>query len=121
MLHLWHLQLFLEWLSKLGTIGALAGEVNAFGKEFSVASRLGKLASSVGMGSPAELTSWTFNTAMESAQEAAGVFKDSKRNMEQLRAAGVEGYANLTDEQIRSRSGSMAAATIGGNFSIRSI
>lgn len=103
-------------LSKLGTIGALAGEVNAFGKEFSVASRLGKLASSVGMGSPAELTSWTFNTAMESAQEAAGVFKDSKRNMEQLRAAGVEGYANLTDEQIRSRSGSMAAATIGGNF-----
>lgn len=92
--------------------------VQWFGEAFSTASKLGKGASAVGMGSPAQLASWTFNTAMESAQEGAGVFKETKRNLEDLRARGVEGYANLTDEDIRKKSGAMAANTIGGNFMV---
>ena len=103
-------------LSKLGTLGAAAGEANAFCAAFSTGSKLGKLASSVGLGSPAQLASWTLNTAMEAAQEGAGVFKETKKNLEDLRAQGVAGYVNLSDEDIRRKAGAMASNTVGGNF-----
>lgn len=119
-------------MAKLGKIGALVTEVgemgeatasatNWFGKAFSSANRFGRLATKVGLGSPAELTSFTFNTAMESAMEGAGVFKDAVAKMKDLRKRGVGEYANLNDEDIRSRAGDLAANTIGANFAILSL
>jgi len=119
-------------LSKLGKIGATISEVgqlgeatisgaNWFGKAFSTTNKFGKIASKVGLGSPAELTSWTFNTAMESAVEGAGVFKENIKKMQELRRNGAEGYANLTDSEIRERAGELAANTIGGNMAVLSL
>lgn len=111
--------------AKLGKIGAIAGEVgegieaaNAFGRAFSTTSKLGKVASKVGMGSWAELSSWTFNTAMEAAQEGSGVYKDTVKKLEKLRATGAKGYENITDEDIRQRAGKLASSTILENFGI---
>lgn len=95
-------------LAKLGTLGK-------FGQAFSTANRVGRLASRVGMGSWAELTSWTFNTAMEASMEGSGVFKEVKRRLELERAQGLN---NLSDDDIRERSGNMAANTVGGNFAV---
>lgn len=105
-------------LSKAGKIGALAGEVNAFGKAFSATSTAGKIASRVGMGSWAEISSWTLNTAMEAAQEGSGVYKEAFKRMNELRSNGVQGYADLTDEQIKERAGKLTANTIAGNFAV---
>ena len=113
-------------LSKLGTLSNAAklaqgigkGEqaFNAFGRAFSATNRFGKIASKVGMGSPAQLTAWTFNTAMEASVEASGVFKESMRNMKELRNQGIGEYANMSDEDMRERAGSLASNTVGGNF-----
>lgn len=94
--------------AKLGTLGK-------FGEAFSTVNKVGKFASKVGMGSWAELTSWTFNTAMEASMEGSGVFKEVKRRLELERAQGLN---NLSDEDIRERSGNMAANTVGGNFAV---
>lgn len=101
-------------LGKLGTLGK-------FGEAFSSATKLGQFASKVGLGSGAELTSWAFNTGMEAAQEGAGVFKDSVRNMQELRAKGIGEYANMSDEDIRQRAGKLAANTVISNFGILSL
>lgn len=94
--------------AKLGTFGK-------FGQAFSTTAKLGKFASKVGLGSWAELSSWTFNTAMEASQEGAGVFKEMKRRLELERAQGLN---NLSDEDIKARAGSLAANTIAGNFAV---
>ena len=101
-----------------GKIGAAAGDVNAFAREFSTATKLGRLASNVGMGSYAELSSWTLNTAMEAAQEGAGVFKDSKANLERLRAKGDPKYKDMSDDDIRHLAGTMAGNTVLANFGV---
>lgn len=97
--------------SKLGTLGK-------FGRAFSATTKLGRGLSKIGMGSWAELSSWTFNTAMEASQEGAGVFKEVKRRLEEGRAQGLPEYADLTDDQIKERAGNMAANTIAGNFAV---
>lgn len=114
--------------AKLGTVGALAtgaeelaagaDAVNWFGRAFSATTKFGRMASSVGMGSPAQLMSWTFNTAMESAMEGSQVFKDSMANMKQLRARGIGEFANMSDDDIRSKAGHLAANTVGSNFMV---
>jgi hypothetical protein len=103
--------------SGIAKLGAL-GKLGAFAEEFSTVTRLGKLASKVGVGSWAELSSLTFNTAMESAQEASGVFKDVKQRMEDKRDAGDPEYVNLSDEQIRERAGKLARNTFLGNVPV---
>jgi len=119
-------------LSKLGKVGAVVSEVgqagkgtisaaNWFGKSFSATNTFGKFLSKAGLGSPAELTSWAFNTAMESAVEGAGVFKENVKKMQELRRRGVAGYADLSDDEIRIRAGELAANTIGGNMAVLSI
>lgn len=90
----------------------------AFGAAFSTASKAGQIASKLGLGSFAELSSWTLNTAMEAAQEGAGVFKETKKNLEKLRSEGKDEYKDMSDEDIRQRAGDMAANTIAGNFAI---
>lgn len=116
-------------LSRLGKFGAVVSEVgqvgkgtvsaaNWFGKSFSTANKFGKFLNAAGLGSPAELTAWIFNTAMESAVEGAGVFKENVRKMQELRRKGVAGYSDLTDEEIRTRAGELAANTIGGNIAV---
>jgi hypothetical protein len=112
----------LGMLSKVAraTAGIAEGEqaFNAFGKAFSTTSRIGKVASSVGLGSPAELAAWTFNTAMESAMEGSQVFKDGLAKMKELRDRGVGEYANMSDEDMRTVAGKLAANTVGSNFMI---
>lgn len=105
-------------MSKLGMIGKASQGANWFGKAFSATSKIGKVASRVGVGSWAELSSLTFNTAMEAGVEASGVFKDAVKKMNELRAKGVEGFANLSDEDIRQRAGKLAANTVYGNFAV---
>lgn len=98
-------------LSKLGAVGALG----KFGQAFSTASKLGKAASFAGIGSGAEVTTWAFNTAMESAFEGAGVFKEVSKRLKEERDAGLN---DLTDEDIRTRAGHMAGNTVLGNVGV---
>ncbi len=95
-------------LSKVGTAGAA----------FSVTSKLGKLASTVGLGSWQQLASWGFNTGMEAAMEASQVYKEVDKR---LRAERDQGLNNLTDLDIKERAGNMAANTVAGNFAVLSI
>lgn len=92
------------------------GQLGKFGQAFSTATKAGKLASKVGMGSWAELSSWAFNTGMESATEGAGVFKTVKADLEEKRRQGVEGFSDLSDEDIREMAGNHAATTTVQNF-----
>lgn len=101
-------------IGQLGKIGAVAGELNAFGRQFGGVA--GNILGKVGLGSGQELATWTLNTAMEAAQEGAGVFKDSKKNLLALRERGIEGYKNLTDQEIDHMAGNTAANTIAQNF-----
>jgi hypothetical protein len=101
----------------LGLLGK-AGKLGKFGQAFSTTSKAGKFASKVGVGSGAELTSLAFNTGMEAATEASGVFKDAVERMENLRGAGDDRYANLTDSDIRERAGKLARNTFMGNLPV---
>lgn len=97
---------------------ARLGSAGQFGQAFSQTARLGKLASKVGMGSWAQLSSWTFNTAMEASIEGAQVFKEMKKRLELERAQGLN---SLSDEDIKERAGSMASNTVAGNFAVLGI
>lgn len=108
-------------IGRLGKIGALAGEVNAFARPFATTNVLGRIAQGVGLGSPAQITTWTLNTAMESAQEGAGVFKTSMEAMKKARLEGDPVYANMSDEQMRLRAGELAKNTILQNFAVLGI
>lgn len=106
-------------LSKLGKIGAVAAEgaeaFNWFGKAFSTTNALGKAASAVGLGSGAELATWTLNTAMEAAQEGAGVFKEVTKRLKEARARGEN---DMSDEAIRQQAGKLAGNTVLENFAV---
>ncbi len=106
-------------IAKLGEIGVAAGETaNIFGKAFSTTNFLGKLASGVGLGSGAEAAAWTLNTAMEAAQEGAGVFQEVTKRMKAARDSGDPEYANMSDEDIRQRAGNLAGTDVLANFAI---
>jgi hypothetical protein len=85
-----------------GTAFAKLGAASKFGKAFSATSTLGKVSSKVGLGSWAQLSSWTFNTAMESAFEGAQVFKQMVDNLKKERQAGLN---DMTDDEIREKAG----------------
>lgn len=105
--------------SKLGALGAVVGEsANWFGRAFETSNLIGKIASRVGMASPAQIASWAFNTGMEAAVEGSGVFKEMSKRMKEGRDRGEPAYANLTDEDIRLRAGDMAASTVAGNWAV---
>lgn len=93
-------------LAKLGTLGT-------FGESI-----FGNTMSKIGLGSMAEVTAWTFNTAMEASQEGSQVFKEMKRRLELERAQGLN---SLTDQDIKERAGTLAGNTVAGNFAILGI
>lgn len=99
-------------------ITGILGKASKFATAFSDVSKLGKFASKVGVGSWAELTSLTFNTAMESAMEGSQVYKEMSQRMKAGRAEGDPRYANLTDQDIKERSGKLAGNSIRSNFGI---
>lgn len=122
-------------IGKLGTVAGAVGEAgeaiteaNAFGRVFGSAAKLGSfankagaLAGNVGMGSWAELTSWTFNTASESAMEANQVYTEMMNRWKTGVATGDPKYADISEEDMRKRAGKLAASEIGNNFMILGI
>lgn len=102
--------------SKIGLIGK-GGSL--FGQATKVQRALNTLGKTLtGSQNWGEASVWAFNTASESAFEAAEFFKEEKKKYITLRDSGVEGYKDLSDDEIDSIVGEKTASVFTGNIAV---